>query len=215
MMVESVKCPHCGTFNTEGSERCRLCGRPMEHEHVRAPGSTLCPHCGKPVEEGAEICNSCTMPIREVIMRNLPKDLPETECVHWSEKPAAAGRSARVVMAGILVMMAGALGIGQGIAGLSPDVAGSLMDVMEGILPWSSSAGDMVAEYVALQVWAMAAGLLAVAGGVFALTETRYELSVVGGIFGVLSIGFLIGAFLGLVGLLILAFSRKDFLPEC
>ncbi len=214
-MPDSVKCPHCGTMNVLGAERCRLCGKSMVHEHVRAPGSLLCPHCGQPVEEGAEVCNSCTMPVREVIMRNLPKDLPENECVHWSEKPAAAGRSARVMMAGILVMMAGALGIGQGIAGLSPDTAGSLMDAMEGILPWSSSADDLVTEYVALQIWAMAAGLLAIAGGLFALTETRYELAVMGAIFGVLSIGFLMGAFLGLVGLLLLAVSRKDFLPEC
>jgi predicted exporter len=98
---------------------------------------------------------------------------------------------------------------------MDPDVAGSLMDAMETLLPLSSSSDDLVAEYVALQVWSLAAGLLAVAGGVFALKETRYELAVMGAIFGVLSIGFLMGAFLGLVGLLILAVSRKDFLPEC
>ncbi|MEW5747607.1 MAG: zinc ribbon domain-containing protein [Candidatus Thermoplasmatota archaeon] len=214
-MTDSAMCPHCGTMNAQGAERCRLCGRPMAHEHARAPGSLLCPHCGQPVEEGAEVCSSCTMTVREVIMRNLPKDLPENECVHWSENPAAAGRSSRVAMAGILVMMAGALGIGQGIAGLNPEVAGSLMDTMEGVLPWVSSADDLFVKYVALQAWAIAAGLLAVAGGLFALTETRYELAIMGAIFGVLSIGFLMGAFLALVGLLLLAASRKDFLPEC
>lgn len=214
-MADQVKCPHCGTMNAPESDRCRLCGKTMAHEHVRAPGTLVCPHCGEVVEEGAELCNSCTMPVRDIVMSNLPKDVTPTECVHWSEKPAAAGRSARVVMAGILILMAGALGIGQGVAGLDPGFSGTLMDIMEGLIPWSETTDDIVGEYLALQVWVVIAGVLAIAGGVFALTETRYEFAVMGGIFGFLAIGFLMGAFLGLVGLLLLAVSRKDFLPEC
>ena len=214
-MADTVKCPHCGTMNAPESDRCRLCGKLMAHEHVRAPGTLVCPHCGEVVEEGAELCNSCTMPLRDVVMRNLPKDLTQAECVHWSEKPAAAGRSARVVMAGILILMAGALGIGQGVAGLDPGFSETLMDIMEGLIPWSVATDDIVGEYLALQVWAVIAGVMAIAGGVFALTETRYEFAVMGGIFGFLAIGFLMGSFLGLVGLLLLAVSRKDFLPEC
>jgi hypothetical protein len=167
------------------------------------------------LDDGAEICNACTRPARDVIISNLPKDVSPIECVHWSEKPATAGRSARVVMAGILIMMAGALGIGQSVVTLSPDLSSSLMDTIEGVVPWSGTVGDAVAEYVMLQAWVFIAGLLAIAGGVFALTETRFELAVMGGIFGILAVGFLMGSFLGLVGVLLLAVSRKDFLPEC
>lgn len=148
-------------------------------------------------------------------MSNLPEQVGETECVHWSEKPSAAGRSARVAMAGIMVLIAGSLGIGQAVVALNPDLNESFMNAVEGVLPWSGDAGQWVADYAILQAWTLIAGLLAISGGIFALTGTRYELAVMGGIFSVLAIGFVIGAFLGLVGLLLIAFSRKEFLPEC
>lgn len=214
-MQSSVKCSKCGTINPSEAERCRICGNSMTHEHVREPGSAVCAHCGQPLEPGAELCNSCKMPAKQIIMSNLPKQAQDTECVHWSEKPAAAGRSARVAMAGILILIAGALGIGQAVVALNPDLSESFADIIEGVLPWGETMGDWVAEYVILQVWTLIAGLVAIAGGIFALTGTRFEFAVLGGIFSVLAIGFLMGAFLGLVGLLIIAFSRKEFLPEC
>jgi hypothetical protein len=214
-MVGSIECHKCGTLNPLGADKCRICGNSLSHEHVRTPGSSVCANCGQPLEPGAELCNSCKMPARNVIMSNLPEQVGDTECVHWSEKPAAAGRSARVAMAGIMILIAGALGIGQAVVALDPDLSESFASAIEGVLPWSGDAGQWVAEYVILQVWTLIAGLLAIAGGVFALTETRFEFAVMGGIFGVLAIGFLIGAFLGLVGLLLIAFSRKEFLPEC
>jgi len=98
---------------------------------------------------------------------------------------------------------------------LNPELSESFTDIIEGALPWGETMDDWVAEYVILQAWTLIAGLVAIAGGVFALTGKRFELAVLGGIFSVLAIGFLMGAFLGLVGLLIIVFSRKEFLPEC
>lgn len=66
-----------------------------------------------------------------------------------------------------------------------------------------------------LQAWTVTASLLAIAGGVFALTRTRYELALMGGVSSIAAIGFFIGAFLALVAVLLLATSRKEFLPEC
>lgn len=215
MMAEAVKCPHCGTRNDPAADRCRLCGKPMSHEHVREPGSNVCAHCGQPLEEGAEICNACTRPVRDVVLSNLPTQVGDTECVHWSEKPAAPGRSARVAVAGILLLIAGALGIGQAVVAISPSLSESLVDAVEAVVPGSGAVGDLVADYVLLQAWSFIAGLLAIAGGMFALTATRYELALMGGLCGFLAIGFLMGAFFGLLGLLILVFSKKEFLPEC
>lgn len=214
-MDSTVECPHCGAANPGDAGKCRACGKMIPHEHVPSPGSRVCAHCGQPLAEGAELCNACTRPVREVVMSNLPKNVGETECVHWSEKPAASGRSARVAMAGILVLMAGALGIGQAVVALDPELSESFVSAIEGMLPMSETVDDWVAEYVVLQAWTFLAGLVAIAGGVFALTGTRYELAVIGAVFSVLSIGFFLGAFLGLVGLLLIAFSRKEFLPEC
>lgn len=187
----------------------------MAHEHVREPGSNVCAHCGQPLDKGAEVCNACTRPVRDVVMSNLPKHVGETECAHWSEKPSAPGRSARVAMAGILIMMAGALGIGQAAVSLDPELSGSLADVIEGFVPGTAVVDDWVAEYIVLQAWILIAGLLAIAGGVFALTGTRYEFAVMGGVFGFLAIGFLMGAFFGLIGLALILVSKKEFLPEC
>lgn len=214
-MERSVECKQCGTMNVPDAERCRICGNSLTHEHVREPGSTVCAHCGQPLEPGAELCNACKTPARDIIMSNLPEQAQAAECVHWSEKPASAGRSARVAMAGILILIAGAMGIGQAVVALNPDLSESFAEIIEGVLPWGEAMDDWVAEYLILQAWTLIAGLVAIAGGVFALTGTRYEFAVIGGIFSVLAIGFLMGAFLGLVGLLIIAFSRKEFLPEC
>lgn len=210
-----MKCPKCGSMNGPGYSRCRLCGEPAPHEHTGAPGSRVCARCGQPLDAEAEICNACTRPVKDVILSNLPDVASPTECVHWSEKPSAAGRSARVVMAGILILMAGVLGIGQAAVALSPSLSETLVSAIDSVLPWSGTMGSWVEDYFVLQAWTFIAGLLAIFGGVFALTETRYEFAVMGGVFGVLAIGFLMGAFLGLIGLLLLAVSRKDFLPEC
>ncbi len=215
MMEVTADCPHCGVSNPLGATVCRMCGGPLGHEHVRAPGSAVCSKCGQAVDEGAALCNACTRPAREVLMSNLPEEAAPLECVHWSEKPAAAGRSARVAVAGILILMAGALGIGQAVLALDPGLSGSIVDIIESSVPWAEAVDDMVATYLALQAWMLVAGLVAIFGGVFALTGTRFEFAVLGGVLGTLAIGFLMGMFLGLVGLLLLLVSRKEFLPEC
>ena len=175
----------------------------------------MCSECGQAVDGGATQCNACTRPAREVLMSNLPVEAAPLECVHWSEKPAAAGRSARVAMAGILILMAGALGIGQAVLALDPGLSESLVDVIESTVPGAEAVDDMLVTYFVLQVWTLLAGLVAIFGGVFALTGTRFEFAVMGGVFGVLAIGFMMGMFLALVGLLLLAVSRREFIPEC
>ncbi len=214
-MGDRVTCPMCGVLNDPGADRCRLCGASMPHEHVVKPGSNVCAHCGQPLEKGAEVCNACTRPVREVVMSNLPIHVGEAECVHWSEKPSASGRSARVAVAGILILMAGALGIGQAVIAIDPELSGSLASAIGGFVPGIETVDEWVTEYLMLQAWTFIAGLLAITGGVFALTGTRYEFALMGGVFGVLAVGFLMGAFLGLLGLLLVIFSKKEFLPEC
>ena len=214
-MDDLAKCPRCGTLNSPEADKCRLCGALLTHNHVARPGSRLCAQCGKPVDGAGEICNACTRPVRDVILSNLPQQVSPTECVHWSEKPAAAGRSARVMMAGILILIAGSLGVGQAMVALDPDLTASMMDAIEAAVPWAEPIDEMLLEYFVLQAWVLISSLIALAGGVFALTKTRFELALAGGVFGIMAIGFLMGAFLALVGVLLLATSRKDFLPEC
>ncbi len=150
-----------------------------------------------------------------MIKKNLAEDLPAEECVHWSEGPSSAGRAAKVMVAGILILMAGVLGIAQSVLSLSPDLGEGFLDAYEDLVPGASSTGDVLDEYVLLQIAVFVFGVVAIFGSMFALNQSRFDMAAVGAVSGILAIGLLFGAFLSFVALIVLLTSRKHFSPEC
>lgn len=214
-MEQTIECPHCGATNAPDAKNCRMCGEHLAHSYKVVNGAYVCVSCGARNPEGADLCNSCKTPLRRIVSSNLPQNVPEQECVHWSEKPSSSGRAARVTMAGVLILIAGVLGIAQSVLALSPDLGEGFVEAYEDLVPGASETDEALDEYVLLQIGVFVFGAIAVFGSMFALTQSRFDMSLVGAIFGVLAIGFLFGAFLSLVGLLLIATSRKHFLAEC
>ena len=214
-MAEAIECPRCGTSNSSEETNCRICGAHLKHTYGLVNGVVVCTSCGTRNPEGADLCSSCQTPFRELVRRNLPDEQPAEECVHWSEKPSSAGRAAKVMIAGILILMAGVLGIVQSVLSLSPELGEGFMEAYESLVPGTSSTGDILDQYVLLQAAVFVFGIIAVFGSMFALNQSRFDLSVIGAVSGILAIGLLLGAFLSIVALLLLVSSRKHFSPEC
>jgi hypothetical protein len=214
-MEEMVECHECGTANAPEATNCRICGASLGHEHMVREGSTVCPTCGAELEKEQRLCNSCKTPVRDIIMSNLPGDLPAEECVHWSESPASATRASMLYVAAILVLIGGVLGITQAILGLTPDLGDDFLRIFGDLIPGVEAADDLMAEYVLLQIGVFLFGSLAIFGSLFIFSRSDFRLSLVGGVSGVLAVGFLIGSFLSIVGLMLLIVSRKQFLSEC
>ena len=214
-MAEAIECPKCGTTNPVDADSCRICGAHLKHTYEVVDGVVVCTSCGTHNPEGANLCSSCRTPFRKLVQDNLPDDVPAEECVHWSEKPASAGRAAKVMMAGILILMAGVLGIVQSVLSLSPELGEGFMDAYESLVPGASATGDLLDDYALLQFSVFVFGVIAVFGSMFALNQSRFDLSIVGAVSGILAIGLLFGAFLSIVALMLLATSRKHFSPEC
>lgn len=167
------------------------------------------------MESASETCNSCGMPVKDLIRSNLPENLHPEECVHWSEKPASAGRSAKVSVAGILILLAGFMGVFQAFFALTPEIGEGFLQTYESAIPWAESTDEVVAEYVLLQIAVFVFGAVAIFGSMFALNGSRFDYAMVGAVSGILAIGLLLGAFLSLVALILVATSRKTFLSEC
>jgi hypothetical protein len=187
----------------------------LDHEHESVGGGAVCATCGARMEKEDELCNSCRTPVREIIMSNLPGDLPAEECVHWSDGPASAGRAAKLSVAGILILMSGVLGVAQAFLGLTEGIGEDFLRIYEDLVPMAGTTGELVAKYVLLQVGAFIFGAFAILGSLFTFNRSNFGLSVAGGVAGVLAIGLLIGAFFSLVGLMLIATSKKQFMSEC
>ena len=213
-MSDDIECPHCGVPNPAGAKICRLCGKPLDE--VRSDtDSRACISCGLVHTKKEETCSHCGMPVRELVSRNLPGDLPVQECVHWSEKPASAGRSAKVSVAGILILIAGFLGIAQAVFAFTPEIGEGFIRTYEDLVPWAETVDTALEDFVVLQGAALIFGAVAIFGSMFALNRSRFDMAVVGAVFGILAIGFFMGALFSVFGLLLIATSRKEFLPEC
>lgn len=213
--MQTIECPNCGTTNPADAKNCRMCGQHLAHSYEVKDGAYVCRSCGARNVEGAHLCNSCKMPLRELVESNISGDVNAQECVHWSEKPPSSGRAARVMMAGVLILIAGVLGIAQAALALSPEIGENFIDAYEDLVPGASATEDFLGDYILLQIGVFVFGIIAVFGSMFALRQSRFDVSLIGGVFGILAIGFLIGAFLSLVGLLLIAVSRKQFLASC
>lgn len=214
-MQETVECPKCGTANPTEFANCRICGAPLRHEHEATEDGIVCATCGAKIVKEQRLCNSCRTPVRDILMSNLPGDLPAEECVHWSESPASATRASMISIAAILILIGGVLGITQAMLGLTPDLGEDFLRIFEDLIPGASAADDLMAEYILLQVGAFVFGALAIFGSHFAFSRSDYRLSLVGGVSGILAIGFLLGAFLSLMGLALLIISRRQFMAAC
>lgn len=214
-MTDSVRCAHCGTFNAAGAENCRLCGKTLNQQDLASGDRPICISCGAHVHTGAETCTACGKPMRDVVRSNLPGDLSVEACVHWSEKPASASRTAKVSVAGILVLLAGFLGVAQAIISITPEVSEGFIRTLEETVPGVESIDNLMANYVIVQLAFFVFGVVAIFGSMFALMGSRFDLSLLGAVFGVVAFGFLLGSFLSLVALVLIATSRKEFLSEC
>jgi ribosomal protein L40E len=214
-MMEAVECSKCGTRNPPELANCRMCGAMLRHRHEVPEGGIVCETCGAEVGKGDELCNSCRTPVRKILMSNLPGDIPAEECVHWSERPAAASRAATLYVAGILILIGGVLGIAQSVLGLTPDLGESFLQAYEDLVPGAGAANDLVGEYVLLQLAVFVFGCAAIFCSLFAFDRSNYRVALVGGVCGFLAIGLLIGSFLSLVGLMLIVASRRRFLSEC
>ena len=214
-MEDSIECPHCGSRNKLGESTCRICGKPLAHKHEASPGSLVCESCGAPIQSDSEVCTACTRPVRAVVMSNLPEQVEPIECVHWSDKVSSSGRTARLMVAGILILISGAMGLGQAVISVTPGTGEQIGDFFVDVLPVGESINDALAEYFLLQLMILVGSIGALIGGAFTLTQARFDVSVIGGVCGILAIGFLIGAFFALVGVILIVSARKEFLPEC
>ena len=213
-MDEEIKCPHCGVPNPSNATACRICGRPLTAAHADTD-SRACISCGQVHTKKEETCSHCGMPLREVAVQNLPGDLPTQECVHWSEAPASAGRSAKVSVAGVLVLIAGFLGIAQAVFAFTPDIGEGFMRTYEDLIPMAEPVDSLLEDFVVLQGAILVFGVVAIFGSMFALNRSRFDMALVGAVFGILAVGFFMGALFSILGLLLIATSRKEFLPEC
>ncbi len=153
--------------------------------------------------------------MREVVRSNIPEDLSAEECVHWSDKPASAGRTAKISVAGILVLMAGFLGISQALISLAPEISEEFIRTLEEVVPGMETVDDLMADYVLLQAAFFVFGVVAIFGSMFALMGSRFDMAVIGAVFGILAVGFMLGAIFSLFGLIMVLTSRKEFLSEC
>lgn len=214
-MDEIIECLQCGTQNRSDAVNCRMCGAHLKHTYETVGGVLVCKTCGARNPDGAELCSSCRTPFRKLVESNLPSDIPAEACVHWSDEPSSAGRAARVLMAGILILMAGVLGVVQSVLSLSPGLGDDILTAYEDLVPGASATDAILDEYVLLQAAVFVFGAIAIFGSIFALSQSRFDMSVVGGAAGVLAIGFIMGAFLSLVALLLLVTARRAFDPEC
>lgn len=153
--------------------------------------------------------------MRDVIRANLAQDLPAEACVHWSEKPASAGRTAKVSVAGILVLLAGFMGVAQALILVMPGVSEGFISAIEETVPGMEAVDNLMTDYVLVQAAFFAFGVVAIFGSMFALNASRFDMSIVGAVFGIMALGFVLGAVLSLVALLMILTSKKEFLSEC
>lgn len=187
----------------------------METEQVTEEDLSVCISCGAKAHKGAEVCSACGRPMREVIRDNIPEDLPPEECVHWSDKPASAGRTAKISVAGILVLMAGFLGISQALISLAPEISEGFIRTLEEVVPGMETVDNLMADYLLLQAAFFVFGVVAVFGSMYALMGSRFDMAVIGAVFGIPAFGFMIGALFSVFGLIMIVTSRKEFLSEC
>lgn len=212
-MANEIRCVHCGTINLLPTDKCRICGMPIESPER---GHIVCPNCGS--EEnlvGAHRCIECGTVLSSLPPPPEPTSVTDEKCEHMYEQPAHVERLARVYMAAILILVGGALGIAHALLASLPGTDSDILSHYHSIIPAGKALDDVINDYAIFGVLMFLFGLGAVAMSSFAFNRTRFWGSIAAASFAVLSVGFLIGAFLAIVAIVILASARREFYPEC
>ena len=140
-----------------------------------------CPQCGRPKSEYADICEHCK--------------LAEVESSSDISFGTSVQRETDLAMVGgVFIVIAGILGAGQGLVSVA-DVSGA----------------GLSASVICFTSLMIVFGLLAMIGGVSAISRTNAVHAVLGGVFGILSIGFYFGAVISVIGLLLVIKSYGEF----
>lgn len=172
---------------------CRNCGK----ELTGAPesctncgarptaGTSFCPECGAPTAPPAEICANCGARLDKVIQGKT-----------W--KPRAVG---------VLLIVCGVLG-------LTEWVTVAVLEVLAlGWLPMGSLAGLGAIVAAAFTV-AIATGIVAIVGGVFALKRRRWRLALAASIcaiFCVIFVPILLNLPLAIAAIVLVVLGRAEF----
>jgi len=149
---------------------CRNCGK----ELAQAPesctncgarpvaGTSFCPDCGAPTTSLAETCTNCGVRLSKAIQ----------------------GKTWKTKAAGVLAIVSGVLAVSQW-------VAVAVLEVLAlGWLPMGTLSG-LGAVVAAAFTIAIAAGIVAIVGGVFALKRRRWRMALAGSICAIFSVVFL------------------------
>jgi hypothetical protein len=180
------KCVVCGNINAIDARRCAVCGSDLDEgtrSHVRlTPIPVSCRFCGRPSVPGTEMCREC--------MGRYGFSATGVSVT----KPSLS-----LIAAGILLIVAGLLAALQGV-------------VIFGMEPYFEDAGISQSGAVVLCGTAeLVLGLVALAGGFFALRATNYGLVLAACICAIISFGLFAATVLGAVALVLVWSHRSEF----
>jgi hypothetical protein len=172
---------------------CRNCGKELTGASETCPncgakptiGTSFCPECGAPTTPPTETCTHCGV--------RLAKTLP--------------GKTWKTRAAGVLAIVSGVLGVTEW-------VTVAVLEVLAlGWLPMGSLEG-LGAIVAAAFTIAIATGIVAIVGGVFALKKRRWRLALAGSICAIFSVIFvpvLLNLPLAIAAIVLVVLGRSEF----
>jgi hypothetical protein len=148
-------------------------------------GTSFCPECGAPTTPVAETCTNCGARLGKTIQ----------------------GKTWKTRAAGVLAIVSGVLAVSQW-------VAVAVLEVLaQGWLPIGNLTG-LGALIAAMFTIAIATGIVAIVGGVFALKRRRWRLALAGSICAIFSVVFLpilLNVPLAIAAIVLVVMGRGEF----
>ena len=148
-------------------------------------GTSFCPECGAPTTPLAETCTNCGVRLGKAVQ----------------------GKTWKTRAAGVLAIVSGVLAVTQW-------VTVAVLEILAlGWLPMGSLAG-LGAIVAAAFTIAIATGIVAVLGGVFALKRRRWRLALAGSIcaiFSVIFVPILLNLPLAIAAIVLVVLARAEF----
>lgn len=202
-----TKCPNCGNEDEGAVRYCTKCGTRLDIGGVEPSsargGPWRCSSCGWQNSSDLARCGSCGA------SRDSGQPLPPPSRVKTSTAGIWDGSAVpdlretpittnRPVIGGACILGSGVLAIISGVYSLAYTRLPVGLEQFKGLVDTCS-------------VIIMLLGVIAIAGGLFALSRKNFVLSLVGAITGMLAASFYVGAILGLAGIILVAFSRDEF----
>lgn len=172
---------------------CRNCGKELTEASESClncgakplAGTSFCPRCGAPTAPLAEVCAKCGGQVATTTRGKL-----------WKSRTA-----------GILAIIAGAIGVAEW-------VTVAVLEILAlGWLPMGDLIG-LGAIVAAAFIIAIAAGILAIIGGVFALKRNRWRLALAGSICAIFCLSFipvLLNVPLAIAAIVLVVLGRGEF----